>query len=810
MIRPIPAAGRWIRGGVARSALATACFPLITVVLGWPILCGRAALGPASMLDFDPLYGSLRSLSAPLPTMGDPTPIALDWPRELAIARGVQQGRLDLWNPLAACGTPLWAELGGPFFPLKLPFYLFPSRITYEACLLLRLAFAGLGAYLLGRQRGLTMVGAIAAGVGFELSGFLIYQVPFAVYSNTFVLPWVLLGAKILARRRSATAAVGTAVLIGLAASAGHGGIALLLVGAFVVAILAHGAALRESPRTARSCLLWGGIALVLGLALAAPALLPTAELLSLATSYKGERIGESVRSGMLSSWRVLLPISLFLPGFSDPLAALGVLPLAAASIGLLAGGLDAPLIGVGLLGLLLGATPIGFGWVNDLPLVSMILPIYALPLIALPLTQAVGRGVEVLAVLPPRRLGAAIAVPILACLALWLVCAPNILRAVLPALLPSARIWLAPAVTAVLAGAAVALRRTRLASVLGAAVTAAMICERVVVVAPQLHQPTSTVLASPPSAAVRLLQQRTADGASRLVGVPHRVGYPVTPMLFGLADIRGFAALPPRRYVEYLRAADVTAPPLDPAPLSLDMAPLMVVQHVRVTRSPLLDLAAVRWVVVPRRGPEPPASVLDADPALRLVLDDGPALVYENDAALPRVRFVHEAVRVPDEEAARAWALRTGALAGHAGDLRLADTVVVEPDEQGRYPVLEPPAPSAHEEVRIADQSDPDRLVIAARLDSPGLVVIADGFVPGWRARVDGVPAPIHPANLMFRAVPVPAGVHTLELEYRPRGFTAGAVLCALAALACVLLLLASAVGVRSRAGGHVQRPPG
>jgi uncharacterized membrane protein YfhO len=47
-----------------------------------------------------------------------------------------------------------------------------------------------------------------------------------------------------------------------------------------------------------------------------------------------------------------------------------------------------------------------------------------------------------------------------------------------------------------------------------------------------------------------------------------------------------------------------------------------------------------------------------------------------------------------------------------------------------------------------------------------------------------------------MFRAVPVPAGVHTVELEYRPCGFTAGAVLSALSALACVLLLVAGAHG--------------
>jgi hypothetical protein len=744
------------------------------------------------MLDFDPLFGSVHSLTDTLPTMGDPTPIALDWPRDLAIARGLRQGRVDLWNPLAACGTPLWAELGGPFFPLKLPFYVLPSRTAYEAFLLLRLAFAGLGAYLLARARSLTTLGAITAGITFELCGFLIPQVRFGVYSGAFVLPWVVLGAEMLARRPSARACVGAAALIGVGASAGHAGIAVLLVGAFVVSTLAHAAGLRHSPRVARSCLVWGSVALLLGLSLAAPTLLPTAELMSVATSYKVESIGVSSRATMLSGWRVLLPVVLFLPRLADGLATLGVLPVALAAIGMLAGGLDIPLLAVGFLGLLIGATPIGFGWVNDLPLVPMILPSYALPLIALPLTQAAGRGAEVLPVASPRLLGLATVVPILACMALWCVSAPVEGFRALLVLLPTATPWQAPAVTAALGILAVGLRKTRLAPLIGAGVAVAVVCERFVAAAPQLRQPVSAVLSSSPSAAVRLLEERLGDGAWRMVGVPHRVGYPMTTMLFGLRDVRGFAAMPPRRYVEYLRAIDVVAPPSDPAG-PLDQAASMVVQHVGVPTSPLLDLAAARWVAVPRRASEPPARLLDDDPAVRLVLEDGPVLIFENTAAVPRVRIAHEVIPVPDETAARAWARGVGAAGGHARALGLDDAVAIEPDEHGRYPTVRPRAGSAPEEVSVMEQGDPDRLVITARLASPGLVVVADSYVPGWHVTVDGKAASIHPADLLFRAVPVPVGFHTIEFEYRPRGFTAGVVLFMMSTVGCVLLLVAS-----------------
>jgi hypothetical protein len=780
---------------VGEAILAALCCALIAVVLAMPVLRGHAALGPDKMLDFDPLYGSVQPLAAPLPTMDDPTPIALDFPRDLAIAHGLRQGRLDLWNPLAACGTPLWAELGGPFFPLKLPFYLFPSRLAYEVFLLSRLAFAGLGAYLLARRRGLGTMGGIAAGAAFELCTPLLHQVRFGVYSNTFVLPWVLYGAEMLARRPSPRGAIGAAILLALGASAGHGGIALLVVGAFVAAMLMHVVALRHDRRVAGSCLLWGAVSVVVGLCLAAPTLLPTAELMTVATTYKNEASGETLRSALVSMWRVILPPRLFLPGFAEGRSLLGLLPLSVAMIGLVSGGLDAPLLAVGLLGLVIVATPVNLSWLNDVPPVRLILPFYALPLVVLPLTQAAGRGVEVLTAVPARLLAVAAAAPILLALALWLICAPAAGFTLGVALATTPHPWMVPVMIVLIVSVASALRRNRLGRFVAPTMTILMICERIVADAPQLRQPTSDVLRSPPSSAVRFLGEHLADGTGRMVGVPHRVGYPVTPMLFGLADLRGFAALPLRRYVEYLRAVDVGAPPGAPASRS-DMASSMVVQKVRVARSALLDLAAARWVAVPRRRPGAPDPLLDGDPQLPLALDDGPVLIYENRAALPRVRIVHRAVRMADENAAAAWARGIGALTDHATNLGLADTVAIEADDHGVLPVVQPPDASAREAVRITEQRSPDRLSLAVQLDSPGLVVIADTYAPGWHAWVDGTPASIHPADLMFRAVAVPAGAHRIELRYRPRGFVVGVALFAVSAAACALALAASLRG--------------
>src|SRR5262249_45915989 len=61
------------------------------------------------------------------------------------------------------------------------------------------------------------------------------------------------------------------------------------------------------------------------------------------------------------------------------------------------------------------------------------------------------------------------------------------------------------------------------------------------------------------------------------------------------------------------------------------------------------------------RTAPTPgtPDPLLDGDPDLRLALDDGPVLVYENRAAVPRVRIVHAAVTLADEERSRRMGAR-------------------------------------------------------------------------------------------------------------------------------------------------------
>ena len=62
-----------------------------------------------------------------------------------------------------------------------------------------------------------------------------------------------------------------------------------------------------------------------------------------------------------------------------------------------------------------------------------------------------------------------------------------------------------------------------------------------------------------------------------------------------------------------------------------------------------------------------------------------------------------------------------------------------------------------------------PGRVVVDVRLNRPGSLVVLEGYAPGWRARVDGAPAPVAPGNAIFLTVPLNAGEHRVELGYRP-----------------------------------------
>lgn len=114
--------------------------------------------------------------------------------------------------------------------------------------------------------------------------------------------------------------------------------------------------------------------------------------------------------------------------------------------------------------------------------------------------------------------------------------------------------------------------------------------------------------------------------------------------------------------------------------------------------------------------------------------------------------------------------------LAGAGGDL--APLAAAE----GRPPPAPPPG-------RVtAEEAGPGALAALAETTAPALLAVKVTYHPGWEVRVDG--APVRPVMLLpsLVGVPLPGGVHRVELVYRPPAVRAWLQALALAALAAAL----------------------
>lgn len=80
-----------------------------------------------------------------------------------------------------------------------------------------------------------------------------------------------------------------------------------------------------------------------------------------------------------------------------------------------------------------------------------------------------------------------------------------------------------------------------------------------------------------------------------------------------------------------------------------------------------------------------------------------------------------------------------------------------------------------------------PERVVVEVESSAGGWLVLTDAHYPGWQATVNGEPTPIIRADVMFRAVPIPAGTSTVVFSYEP-AWLPGALIAGAAAWVAVL----------------------
>jgi hypothetical protein len=167
--------------------------------------------------------------------------------------------------------------------------------------------------------------------------------------------------------------------------------------------------------------------------------------------------------------------------------------------------------------------------------------------------------------------------------------------------------------------------------------------------------------------------------------------------------------------------------------------------------RSLLADMLGLRFIATGA-----PIETIDkqlAPGALPLVARTGTAWIYENPGTLPRVSLVTDA--------------RTAAFDDILATGRWPDGF-----DPRRTVLLETaPAPAGERRPGTARISEYrlSRIEIDAESPDGGWVVLNDVWHPWWVAQIDGRSAPIARANVLFRAVEVPAGRHRIVLRFRP-----------------------------------------
>jgi hypothetical protein len=231
-------------------------------------------------------------------------------------------------------------------------------------------------------------------------------------------------------------------------------------------------------------------------------------------------------------------------------------------------------------------------------------------------------------------------------------------------------------------------------------------------------------------------------------------------------AIARSFPArsgFPPEDHPGYVYHARFTLP----YPLliqGMQVVPFVPPAYLHIERITLIDEQGNRYLLSHLQG--------KSDHSLVYRTED--VAIFQNNDVLPRVFLTYAARAVPDD-AETLSILRSPEFDPRREVLLAAEqAAVTQTPTQGT------------ERVELTTY-DSRQVIASVQAPADGYLVLTDAWYPGWQVRVDGQEVRLLRADLIFRAVYVTAGEHTVEFTYAPASFRTGLLLSA-AALACVL----------------------
>lgn len=704
--------------------------------------------------------------------------IAIEFRRRFA-AEQVRAGRLPLWNPSNYCGAPfLAANNTAVFSPLRLPDYLFPGPETLAWVQMLKALVAGSGAYTFFWHALRVRFWPAALGAWcYPLSWFFLL---WRGYPPSFVvvwLPWLLLATDRAVRRPKGfggpALAVVTAIIMvsGQAASAAH---VLLASGFYFLWRMWTVYGWRELfSRMAVASVLATASGWLLGFALSAPQNLPTREYLEWSRRIAARQTGAEQQLVVnAEGWpQLVFPFFQGPPHSNDGYLLAGNAAEGAPSgyAGLVVALILAPLaflsrrsrweaafwaaIGIFSVAFLFGIP--GLSQVFALPPLNLLKNNRLVFLTGWSLLVLAVIGADVLwqrrrlhprwwFLLPPGALLVLAAVCVYRYFQPPLILAHELTRVEEPAELHAwfRQMYLYTALACAAAAALWALLAWKPTSSFRKLIAPLALGELLwvgygvsVQSDSELYYPRLDVLAQ--------LAQRVETEPGRVCGVACLP--PNLNQRYGLADIRGYDGTDPGHLIALLEICESRTPP-DQRLLKPRYA---VTMYFTPIESPILDMLNLRYRIY--RGDPPPS----AQPLF--AADD--YWVEESATFLPRA-FVPRRV-----ESCATYQQAVQRVAEPTFDPRRVAYVVA-----GRDLGIE----RADGEARIV-RDDPQEVIVETDMQTPGLLVLADLLLPGWKAFVDGRQQLIYLTNVALRGVPVPAGKSRVVFRYEPESFARG-----------------------------------
>jgi hypothetical protein len=245
----------------------------------------------------------------------------------------------------------------------------------------------------------------------------------------------------------------------------------------------------------------------------------------------------------------------------------------------------------------------------------------------------------------------------------------------------------------------------------------------------------------------VALIKQRLAAQAENhrdrveLIGIGYH--WPNICMIHGCEHVFGHNPLRLRDFYEATKVGDTVAAP-GQRPFSA-LYPSY--------RSAFADLFGVRLIATGVPVEQIDKTLKPGD--LNFITRTADAYVYENPRALPRVMLVG------------GWQVANFArliAEGWPSGIDPTQTVLLEKESRA----LSRSAAAAVGSARLVRYANTE-VIVEVDAQSDSLLVLNDVWHPWWRATVDGADTEILRANVIFRAIQVSPGKHTVRLTFEP-----------------------------------------